>query len=986
MDLFISYQRRDSVAVSEIRRILGARGVEAFLDQDCLIAGLPWPEAIESAILSSAAVVVVVGRGPLGEWQKREMYLALDLSTAARGSGRDLPVIPVLLEGAEPATSFLFQHTWVDFGEGINSDGIDRLVLAVRAGGKSSPHKCNVCPYRALEVFREEDHPFYFGRESFVSAILEKVLQRNLVAVVGPSGSGKSSVVQAGLLPLIRRERNPGWEIALFTPGGDPWYRIADALQFLIPGDGTPEAVGNLARKLESHESALGTEVAKALIPMTGSARLLLIVDQFEELFTQCPADKAHAFLTAMIAATNSAPVTSLLTINAEFYNPAIKANRALADMLPAGQINLGPLNVSELREVIVRPAKVAGCVFESDKLVERIVTEVQNEPGRLPLLEYALSELWLKKDGTGLTATGYEETGGVTGAIGKRAERVFCTLVPADQEAVRRLFGRLVYVSADEHGADMRRRCKRGDLAGSGSPDDCWKVARVFAEARNRLLVISTDSATREEVVEVAHEALLRGAWPRLKKWIDLDRDFLNWRQDLELLASIWAKSGTVLPVGKLSEAKGWLKHRPKEINTREREFIERCLRRGRGPRQAIFALVAILILASATAVLFIEPGFKAPELGFKPPRTAPVPFREDGFTVPQVTRHYNFPDLDGRGQTIAFVEISPGGYLDSDLDTYFRGLGLQRPEIAIVPVGGTGNTLDLKSQGDVQVESDIEVAGSVAPRAKIVLYFSSTEKYIEAVDMAIRANSNRIVVVHSAPFSESERNWNQPALQQLNQILQSASTDSRGVTVIASSGNNGVRNGVYHGPADVEFPASSPWVLACGGTKLTASGQFLGPDDATWNDSAQGRGAGGGMSGLFPMPDWQLSAVVTKSKDGTLGRGVPDVAANADPETGYRMYVDGQPAVIGGTQLAASLWAGLIALVNQGVGHGVGYINRELYTRIGPSGALRNVTKGAPEGCAASSGWNACTGLGSPDGEKLLKAFKALSVATNK
>jgi len=974
MDLFVSYNRRDAAAASEIKRMLQIRGLQVFLDTECLHEGLPWPEALECAMLSSTAVAVIIGRGPLGEWQKREMYLALDLSVTARRRGGELPVIPVLLEGAEPTTTFLFQNTWVAFGERIDPSGIDRLVFAIRPSGGSFRQSATVCPYRALEAFREEHHAFYFGREAFVSAVFERVQQRNLVAVVGPSGSGKSSVVQAGLLPRIRRERNPAWEVVLFSPGADPYYRIADAMQFLMPDDIAPEAVGNLARKLESHESALGTEIAKALGRSNGSGRMLLIIDQFEEMFTQTAPAKAELFLATIIAAIGSAPVTVLLTLNAEFYSTAIKANRALADILPSGQINLGSLKESELREVIVEPARVVGCRFESDELVARMISEVRDEPGKLPLLEFALSEIWLRREGTTLTHSGYQQIGGVSGSIGKRAERVFAGLPPDDQDAVHPLFGRLVHVSNEEQGTDSRRRCERSHLAAPKVVDHCWRVAQIFAEPRNRLIVTSAGPSSGEEVVEVAHEALLRGAWPRLMEWIDLDREFLSWRQDLEVLTNTWAKSGTVLPPGMLAEAESWLKRRPNDINAHERLFIEASRKRRRRSRYAIVALLGVALAAIAIGGAFSTRFWKSK------PSKQNLLFRSLGFTVPEIAAHYDFPILDGRGQTIVFIVETPGGYTDTDIDRYFQELGLPKPGITTVSVLGAENTPGTNTTGDLLVTSDIEVAGAVAPKALIKLYFVPAQNYLAAVELAVRSEANCVLVL-SLPFAESETAWDEKALQQMNGMLQSAA--ARGITVITDTGNDGATNGVLDGQAHVGFPASSPWVLAVGGTSLTASGEYVGSEEVVWNDGGGQGATGGGVSSVFPMPDWQSVVKIPRRKDGGFGRGVPDVAANADPETGYLIYFDEHRDRLGGTELTAALWAGLIALIDQGVGHSVGYINPVLYTRIGPSGAFRSVTKGdnnieQVKGCTAGSGWNACSGWGTPNGEMLLKAFK--------
>jgi kumamolisin len=353
--------------------------------------------------------------------------------------------------------------------------------------------------------------------------------------------------------------------------------------------------------------------------------------------------------------------------------------------------------------------------------------------------------------------------------------------------------------------------------------------------------------------------------------------------------------------------------------------------------------------------------------------------------YNAPQVAQAYDFPaGTTGSGQTIGILELS-GGYSSSDLATYFKNLGIAAPTVTVVSVDGATNSPTGDANGpDGEVELDIEVAGAVAPSAQIAMYFTpnTDQGFLDALTTAVHDTTLKPAVV-SISWGGPESSWTQQALSAFNSACEDASTI--GVTVLVASGDDGSSDGVTSGTPTVDFPASSPYVLACGGTKLTLSGSTIASEQA-WNELASSEGAtGGGVSEVFALPSYQQSAGVPKAPNGFVGRGVPDVAGDADPESGYNVFVDGQQTVIGGTSAVAPLWAGLLARINQSLGKNVGYLNPLLYTSNVES-SLHDITVGNNGTYSAGPGWDACTGLGTPDGAALLAALGTPAAPTKK
>ncbi len=338
--------------------------------------------------------------------------------------------------------------------------------------------------------------------------------------------------------------------------------------------------------------------------------------------------------------------------------------------------------------------------------------------------------------------------------------------------------------------------------------------------------------------------------------------------------------------------------------------------------------------------------------------------------YTPVEIASRYSFPaGSDGTGQCVGLVELG-GGYRTADLDTYFGALDLSTPTVVAVSVDGGTNSPTTSSGPDAEVMLDMEMTGAVAPGATIAAYFApnTDQGFLDAVTTAIHDATNRPSVV-SISWGGPESTWTAQAMNEMETAFSAGAT--MGVTVTVAAGDNGSTDGVTDGLQHVDFPASAPHALACGGTSLTASAEVV------WNSLPGGGATGGGVSAQFPLPSYQNGSGVPVSANpgGQAGRGVPDVAGDADPDTGYSVRVDGQDIVIGGTSAVAPLWAGLLARLNQALGSPVGFVHPRLY---GTVGSFQDITSGNNGAYQAGAGWDPCTGLGTPDGTAILTALQ--------
>ena len=336
--------------------------------------------------------------------------------------------------------------------------------------------------------------------------------------------------------------------------------------------------------------------------------------------------------------------------------------------------------------------------------------------------------------------------------------------------------------------------------------------------------------------------------------------------------------------------------------------------------------------------------------------------------YTPQQMAKLYDFPDgLDGTGQCIAIIELG-GGYNIEDVVNYFKWLKIHAPEITVITVDGAIGVPGTDDDGEVLL--DIDMAGGVAPGAKIVVYMApNTDRgFIDAVNAAVHDAINKPSVI-SISWGDAEANCTPSFIGAMDQAFQSAAV--MGITVFSASGDDGSRDVMRDNLSHADYPASSRFVTGCGGTKLLPTGEVVwngGPDSAT----------GGGISDIFPIPLWQGNAGIPASANPGkhFGRGVPDIAGNADPNTGYLLLFRARPAVFGGTSAVAPLYAGLTALINQRLNRPIGFLNPSLYA-LANSGVFNDITSGNNGAYQAAKGWDACTGLGSIDGSNLMSAL---------
>lgn len=575
-DVFLSHNGLDKSAVESLARRLEAVGIHPFLDKWHLIPGQPWQEALEEALEASTTCAVFLGPGGTGTWQNEEMRTVLD----ARLHQKDFRVVPVLLPGSDlPERArlpyFLSRLTWVDFRAGLqDEEAFRRLVAGIRGAAPGSGSLLagaysGISPYRGLEKFRPQDAEWFFGRDSDIQQLIEKLRSSRFLAILGASGSGKSSMALAGLLPRLQGGILPGshaWLTKDFVPTAQPLEALAVALAGMLPG----HTVGSFLRELEGDMRALHMITRQLLSAAPASSRLVLVVDQFEEAFTLCQDEKARKAFFGNLLYASGAPggqTIIVVTMRVDFLSKCA-AYPELADQLAAQPFLVTSLDEHQLRQAIETPAARAGLQFEPG-MIERILDDVAGQEGGLPLLQHALFELWKRRDGDRLTYAAYHEIGGVTGALARTADAIYEQMSKEQQVIAQRVLLNLVVPG--EGAQDTSRQANYGELI--THPEENQVVEGVLQRLADARLVTAD-----QNWVSLAHEALMI-SWPKYQAWINEHRDDLRTHRRLNEATEEWQRlgqdEGALYRGAHLEGALEWAAGHPWQMSSAQKAFL---------------------------------------------------------------------------------------------------------------------------------------------------------------------------------------------------------------------------------------------------------------------------------------------------------------------------------------------------------------------------------------------------------------------------
>ncbi|MBM4430690.1 MAG: hypothetical protein FJ026_10145, partial [Chloroflexi bacterium] len=552
--------------------------------------GAFWIPALAEAIEEADAFLLLLSSRDPGPWQLPEYYEALNRKVKQP----NFPLVPLLLPDVEPRMPFLKQLHWLQAPDPTALDVLERLVCALHGESlepAAEPWR-TLNPYKGLPAFTETDADFFFGREALTRNLLECLRHgEHFLMLVGNSGVGKSSLVQAGVIAALRHERWPdrptepwphdlrdsrSWLFLKLTPGEQPLYALARAFvsQWTEPEDPqrarwskewaeTLQKDADLADLLEAT-----ADVFRERYGSPAPRRFVLMVDQGEELYTHSPVDQAHRFTELLAQGSQRTDVLILGTLRSDYYG-RLQQDKVLFPV--ATRVDVPPLWENDLRRAVVEPAQALEANFEDAQMAADIAAEAAREPGALPLLSYLMEDMWkrMQRRGDGvLRWQDYRALGGVRGVLARRAENYVDTCSEAGQETLRRLFTlRLVHVPIE--GEAVRRRARRSECT-----DAEWEQVQALAGSYWRLLVTSQEEG--EPTAEVAHDVLLR-AWDRLAKWTRDESKFLEWKGRLDALLEEWRKGrGMLLRNTPLSEAEHWLTERGGDLNPEECAFIQ--------------------------------------------------------------------------------------------------------------------------------------------------------------------------------------------------------------------------------------------------------------------------------------------------------------------------------------------------------------------------------------------------------------------------
>jgi WD40 repeat protein len=554
--VFLSHNGADKSLVEALANELENRGLSCWLDKWNLIPGKPWQPAIEEALAQCGICLVFFGPHGLGPWHNEEMRLALQRRVTSME--RKLRVLPVILPGGQRAKEsdlpgFLQGTTWVEFPQSVDdADALHRLLCGIKGippGRKpGATVRAGECPYLGLKTFQPEDAPLFFGRAAKVQELVDRLRsnfgtpkEERFLALIGASGSGKSSLALAGLIPAIQRGELPEsskWPLVRCRPGAHPWESLLIALAANQKIATYLAALPALIGRPEDDQRRLHLTARLALHDAPEAHRLFVLIDQFEEIFTLCNDEGARCqLIDNVLYATNVAEGRTIvaLTMRADFYGQCANytgLRAAIADH----QSLIGPLSEQEVRYAIESPAHLAGGELEPG-LMELLLADMTRQAGALPFLEHALFKLWERRDGRRLTAKAYTDTGRLQGALDAHAEEFFEKKLKEDEKLMcRQLLVDLVHPG--EGAGDSKKRIALDDLA----PTEARRaVLKKLADAR----LVTTDQENLPDgaQAELSHEALISG-WRRLGDWVNENREKSRLKERLLDSAREWQRN----------------------------------------------------------------------------------------------------------------------------------------------------------------------------------------------------------------------------------------------------------------------------------------------------------------------------------------------------------------------------------------------------------------------------------------------------------
>lgn len=585
---FISYSRRNTNFAERLARDLTDAGIEVWIDFRQIHAGERWKDEIRRGIERSEVVIAVLSpESIVSEWVQFEVLY---------GREQNKFILPVMaassmdLLGQSDVLRWLLDVHFINF-ENRYEEAFPELLKALpgkrRLGSFDTIDPALIPnPFKGLEAFQQTDASFFFGREQLVKkalAALKPGRSRRFLAVVGASGSGKSSLVRAGVIPQIRAGALAGsqaWRVAIFTPGEQPVKALAIRIAPLLPEDVDADAV---QKALQSGEDGLNRVASALMSDAPPNAALLLVVDQFEETFTRATETSAAEFIGLLHYAATAVGGRCVvaITMRADFFD-RLGRYPAFAELFEADQLLIvTEMTPSNLLRAITGPADAVGLVYE-DGLADRILEDVRRQPGSLPLLQYALTELYTRRDGRRLTHAAYDAIGGVAQALARHAEDIYTRMGAGQQDTMRRILLRLIEIADD--GTATRRKVAREELTFMGvSEQAVQEIIDRLTSADSRLLVTSREirtsanqTASATVWVEVGHEALIR-EWTRFQDWIAADLDNLQQGAEILKAAADWQTAerdaAYLLRGTRLIRAEEWLHNA--DANTLQREFV---------------------------------------------------------------------------------------------------------------------------------------------------------------------------------------------------------------------------------------------------------------------------------------------------------------------------------------------------------------------------------------------------------------------------